>query len=131
MSTPKLFQPLRVGDVELGHRVVFAPVTRYRVDDTHTPLPHVAEYYEQRASTAGSLLISEATLIAQQAGGARNTPGIWSDDQITAWKAVRGPSTVLISLLTFILGHGPRPCKGIFYVPPNMGPGSRRSSGDS
>ncbi|KAJ7886911.1 hypothetical protein B0H13DRAFT_894701 [Mycena leptocephala] len=88
MSTPKLFQPLQVGDVELAHRVVFAPVTRYRVDDAHTPLPHVAEYYEQRASTAGSLLISEATLIAQQAGGAKNTPGIWSDDQIASWKAV-------------------------------------------
>jgi NADPH2 dehydrogenase len=92
MSIPKLFQPLRVGDVELAHRVVFAPVTRYRVNDAHTPLPHVAEYYEQRASTAGSLLISEATLIAQQAGGAKNTPGIWSEDQIAAWKAVGTPS---------------------------------------
>ncbi|KAJ6541581.1 hypothetical protein B0H19DRAFT_1077412 [Mycena capillaripes] len=88
MSTPKLFQPLQVGDIQLGHRVVFAPATRYRMDDTHTPFPLVAEYYEQRASTAGSLLISEATLIAQRAGGARNTPGIWSDAQIAAWKAV-------------------------------------------
>jgi NADPH2 dehydrogenase len=92
MSTPKLFQPLQVGDVQLAHRVVFAPATRYRVDDTHTPFPHVAEYYEQRASTAGSLLISEATLIAQKAGGARNTPGIWSDDQIASWKSVSAPS---------------------------------------
>ncbi|KAJ7857540.1 NADH:flavin oxidoreductase/NADH oxidase [Mycena leptocephala] len=88
MSTPKLFQPLQVGDIQLAHRVVFAPATRYRVDDTHTPFPHVAEYYEQRASTSGSLLISEATLIAQKAGGAKNTPGIWSDDQIASWKAV-------------------------------------------
>ncbi|KAF7346080.1 NADH:flavin oxidoreductase/NADH oxidase [Mycena sanguinolenta] len=88
MSTPKLFQATQVGDVELAHRVVFAPATRYRVDDTHTPVPLVAEYYEQRASTPGSLLITEATLIAQCAGGAKNTPGIWSEEQISAWKAV-------------------------------------------
>ncbi|KAF7356958.1 putative inactive dehydrogenase EasA [Mycena venus] len=87
-STSKLFQPTQVGDLQLAHRVVFAPATRYRVDDTHTPVPLVAEYYEQRASVPGSLLISEATLVAQRAGGAKNTPGIWSDAQISAWKAV-------------------------------------------
>ncbi|KAF8215882.1 hypothetical protein K438DRAFT_1799628 [Mycena galopus ATCC 62051] len=57
----------------LSHRVVFAPATRYR-------------YYAQRATTPGSLLITEATLIAQKAGGAKNTPGIWSDEQISVWK---------------------------------------------
>ncbi|KAF8196866.1 hypothetical protein K438DRAFT_1585587 [Mycena galopus ATCC 62051] len=87
MST-KLFQPTQVGDMQLSHRVVFAPATRYRVDDTHTPVPLVAEYYGQRSTTPGSLLITEATLIAQKAGGAKNTPGVWSDAQISAWKAV-------------------------------------------
>ncbi|KAJ7045210.1 hypothetical protein C8F04DRAFT_527201 [Mycena alexandri] len=89
MSTiPKLFQPIQVGDIQLNHRVVFAPTTRYRADDKHTPLPLVAEYYEQRASTAGSLLITEATLIAHRAGGLTHAPGIWSDDHISAWKNV-------------------------------------------
>jgi NADPH2 dehydrogenase len=91
MSTTKLFQPIRVGDIQLNHRVVFAPTTRFRADDDHTPLPHVAEYYEQRASTAGSLIISEATLIALRAGAAKHAPGIWSDDQIAAWKKVGAP----------------------------------------
>ncbi|KAJ7894525.1 hypothetical protein B0H13DRAFT_1624810 [Mycena leptocephala] len=88
MSTTKLFQPIRVGDIQLNHRVVFAPTTRFRADDDHTPLPHVAEYYEQRASTPGSLIISEATLIALRAGAAKHAPGIWSDDQIAAWKKI-------------------------------------------
>jgi NADPH2 dehydrogenase len=91
MSTPKLFQPIQVGDIHLNHRVVLAPATRYRSDDDHTPFPHVAEYYEQRASTAGSLLISEATLIALRAGASKHSPGIWSDEQIAAWKKVRAP----------------------------------------
>ncbi|KAJ7639557.1 NADH:flavin oxidoreductase/NADH oxidase [Roridomyces roridus] len=88
MSIPKLFQPTRVGDVELAHRVVLAPTTRFRADSNHAPLPHVAEYYGQRASTSGSLLISEATFIAARAGGYPNAPGIWSDEQIGAWKKV-------------------------------------------
>ncbi|KAF8215693.1 hypothetical protein K438DRAFT_1799187 [Mycena galopus ATCC 62051] len=88
MSSTKLFQPTTVGNIELSHRVVFAPTTRFRADAGHAPLPHVAEYYGQRASTSGSLLISEATFIAPRAGGYRHAPGIWSDEQISAWKAV-------------------------------------------
>ncbi|KAJ6520563.1 hypothetical protein C8R45DRAFT_64209 [Mycena sanguinolenta] len=88
MSSSKLFQPTTVGDIALNHRVVFAPTTRFRADAGHAPLPHVADYYEQRASTSGSLLISEATLIAPRAGGYKHAPGIWSDEQISAWKTV-------------------------------------------
>ncbi|KAJ6601082.1 hypothetical protein DFH09DRAFT_1020338 [Mycena vulgaris] len=88
MSSPKLFQPSQVGDIELSHRIVFAPTTRFRADANHAPLPHVAEYYEQRASTSGSLLISEATFIAPRAGGYKHAPGIWSDAQIAAWKII-------------------------------------------
>jgi NADPH2 dehydrogenase len=84
----KLFQPIKVGDIHLQHRAILAPLTRNRADDQHVPLPHVAEYYGQRASTPGTLLISEATLIAQRAGGLSNVPGIWSDAQIASWKRV-------------------------------------------
>jgi hypothetical protein len=98
MSTPTLFQPTQIGDIQLAHRIVHAPTTRYRVDETHTPVPLVAEYYGQRATTPGSLLITEATLIAQRAGGAKNTPGVWSDAQISSWKAVGALSSNIVSV---------------------------------
>ncbi|KAJ7625879.1 hypothetical protein FB45DRAFT_1084569 [Roridomyces roridus] len=88
MSSHKLFQPARLGSIELAHRVVLAPATRYRADADHAPLPHVAEYYRQRGSTPGSLLITEATFIAARAGGYNHAPGIWSTEQITAWKKI-------------------------------------------
>ncbi|KAF7344506.1 putative inactive dehydrogenase EasA [Mycena sanguinolenta] len=88
MSTSKLFQPALVGDIELSHRIVYAPTTRLRADASHAPLPLVAEYYQQRASTPGSLLISEATFIAARAGGYKHAPGIWSEAQIAAWKKI-------------------------------------------
>ncbi|KIY65229.1 FMN-linked oxidoreductase [Cylindrobasidium torrendii FP15055 ss-10] len=88
MSTPKLFQPLRVGQMELAHRVVHAPLTRLRSDDSFAPLPHVKEYYAQRASIPGTFLITEAVSIAPKANGYPNFPEIFSDEQIAAWKDV-------------------------------------------
>ena len=87
---PKLFQPIKVGDLTLAHRVVLAPLTRFRhTKFGHAALPNVKEYYAQRGSTPGTLLISEATFISPQAGGYTNAPGIWSDEQISKWKEVR------------------------------------------
>ncbi|KAI0020787.1 NADH:flavin oxidoreductase/NADH oxidase [Xylariomycetidae sp. FL0641] len=84
----KLFQEMQVGPVRLGHRVVMAPLTRYRCDDDMVPLPMVREYYEQRASTPGTLLISEATIISREAVASRNVPGIFTEAQIAGWKGV-------------------------------------------
>lgn len=89
MTIAKLFTPIEVGRLQLAHRVVLAPLTRGRADvqRLHTALG--VEYYAQRASMPGSLLITEATSIAAKAIGMPNTPGIWSDAQIAAWKPVR------------------------------------------
>lgn len=68
--------------------MVMAPMTRYRADDDGVPMDIVREYYAQRASTPGTLLITEATLISPRASGIANVPGIWSPNQISAWKKV-------------------------------------------
>lgn len=51
-------------------------------------MTHSLEYYEQRASVPGTLIVSEATIIARNAAGCYNAPGIWSQSQITAWEDV-------------------------------------------
>lgn len=84
----KLFEPLKLGSLQLENRIALAPLTRYRADDNHVPLPFVPEYYAQRGSTPGTLLITEATFIAPQASGYSNAPGIWSQEQIASWKKV-------------------------------------------
>jgi NADPH2 dehydrogenase len=89
MSSPKLFQAVKVGTAQLQHRVVFAPCTRYRADANGVVLPHVKTYYGQRASVPGTLLITEATFIAPEAGGYTHVPGIWSEEQVAGWKEVR------------------------------------------
>lgn len=84
----KVFTPIKVGRMQLPHRIAMAPLTRFRADDFHIPLPFVKEYYAQRAAVPGSLLITEATFIAPNAGGYPNIPGIYSPEQIKAWKEV-------------------------------------------
>ncbi|KUI52939.1 putative inactive dehydrogenase EasA [Cytospora mali] len=84
----KLFTPLKVGDLTLDHRVVMAPLTRFRATNDHVPNDVMAQYYAQRAVVPGTLLISEATFISERAGGYANIPGLWSDAQLAAWKKV-------------------------------------------
>ncbi|KAJ7578075.1 hypothetical protein C8J56DRAFT_1007004 [Mycena floridula] len=89
MSPQKLFQPIKIGDIQLSHRIVQAPTTRLRATEAGVPLlPIVRDYYSQRAEDPGSFLITEAVSISASAGGLLNIPGIWSDEQISVWKQV-------------------------------------------
>ncbi|KAK5002831.1 hypothetical protein LTR28_010931, partial [Elasticomyces elasticus] len=84
----KLFQPLQIGNNKLSHRIVMAPLTRFRADDSHVQLPFTKEYYTQRACVSGTLIITEATFISSRAGGFPNVPGIFTDEQVAAWKDI-------------------------------------------
>jgi N-ethylmaleimide reductase len=66
--------PYRLGDLELGNRMVMAPMTRSRAVDGNLPNPISATYYAQRASAG--LIVSEATQVSQQGQGYIRTPGI-------------------------------------------------------
>lgn len=106
-ATPRLFQPVEVGQMELKHRVVLAPMTRVRADKHHVPnLPVMKEYYAQRATTPGTFLITESTLIAPQAGGQKNVPGIYSNKQVKMWKEVRLHTTSDVSSIADSQSHG-------------------------
>lgn len=84
---PTLFDPLKLGALELPNRIVMAPLTRSRATpDGRVPTALQAEYYRQRA-TAG-LIISEATSVSPMGVGYAATPGIWSDEQTEGWKKV-------------------------------------------
>jgi len=71
-----------------------APLTRYRANDAHAHTDLAVEYYSQRASTPGTMIITEATYISQKASGQANAPGLYSKEQIAAWKKVRFLSTL-------------------------------------
>ncbi|GAB3377526.1 alkene reductase [Azotobacter armeniacus] len=84
MST--LFDPIKIGDLDLPNRIVMAPLTRCRAEPGRVPGALMAEYYVQRASAG--LIISEATSVTPMGVGYPDTPGIWSEEQVAGWKNV-------------------------------------------
>ncbi|MCZ4268018.1 alkene reductase [Rhodobacteraceae bacterium G21628-S1] len=82
-----LFAATIAGALELTNRVVMAPLTRNRADDsTGEVLDRHAEYYAQRASAG--LIITEGSQISAEAKGYIQTPGIHTAAQAAAWRKV-------------------------------------------
>ena len=80
-----LFEPYKLRDLELKNRMVMAPMTRSRSDNSeHAATDLHAKYYSQRA-TAG-LIISEGIVISEEAVGVPNVPGIYTKVQLEGWK---------------------------------------------
>ncbi|RTE78957.1 hypothetical protein BHE90_006560 [Fusarium euwallaceae] len=87
MSAPQsnLWKPLKLGNATLSHRIALAPLTRLRNDEEHLPIDIMTQYYADRASTPGTLLVSEATGVSKAAEAGPHSPGISSPEQAEAW----------------------------------------------
>ncbi len=83
---PTLFDPIKLGAIEAPNRIVMAPLTRGRATQAHVPTEIMQTYYAQRAGAG--LLISEATGISREGLGWPFAPGLWTDEQVTAWRPV-------------------------------------------
>lgn len=83
---PTIFDPLKVGALNLPNRIFMSPLTRSRAGVERVPNALMAEYYRQRASAG--LIITEATSVTPMGVGYADTPGIWSAEQVAGWKLV-------------------------------------------
>ncbi|KAJ3013889.1 hypothetical protein HKX48_005451 [Thoreauomyces humboldtii] len=81
---PLSFSPTKVGDLQLKHRYVLAPLTRCRSPGEVANKLN-AEYYSQRSSEGG-LLVSEGTTCSVTGAGYPNVPGILTAEQAAGWK---------------------------------------------
>jgi N-ethylmaleimide reductase len=79
-----LFSPIKVGALTLDNRMLMAPLTRTRAGYEHLPNALMAEYYAQRASAG--LIITECTMITPNTSAFAAEPGVYSAEQIEAWK---------------------------------------------
>lgn len=82
----KLFETVKLGNQTLKNRMAMAAMTRSRANLNGVVGDLVATYYTQRASAG--LIISEAVNISEQAVGSPFTPGLYTREQIEAWKKV-------------------------------------------
>ena len=86
-----LFDPVQAGSLQLATRIAMAPLTRNRAPGALANA-RMATYYGQRANpaTGAGLIITEACAISHQGQGYADVPGIWSAEQVAAWKPVTG-----------------------------------------
>ena len=88
VNTDVLFQPFRLGSLELKNRIVMAPMTR-SFSPNGVPGENVAAYYRRRAESEVGLILSEGTVIDRPAS--RNDPGIpffHGDAALAGWQRV-------------------------------------------
>lgn len=118
----KLLMPYKKGYFELKNHVVMAPMTRSRAID-NLPNPLMAQYYGQR--TGAGLIVTEGTAPAPEALGYPRIPGIFSAQQVDAWKPVtetvhRGGSKIFLQLMhTGRIGHTDNLPRGTSLVGPS------------
>jgi N-ethylmaleimide reductase len=105
----KLLEKIQLGNVSLKNRIAMAAMTRGRSDINGLVSDMTATYYAQRAGAG--LIFSEAIRISEAATGSPLTPGIFTNQQIAAWKkvttAVHHKGGVMIAQLwhTGRMGH--------------------------
>ena len=80
-----LFDPIRLGGLTLKNRAALAPMTRARCPG-NLPTAETARYYAQRAGAG--LIVTEGTVISAEGSGFVDCPGIWSREQVAAWRPV-------------------------------------------
>src|SRR5699024_8246445 len=86
-TSNNLFDPYEMGGLLLKNRMVMAPMTRARaIHETYMPTPIMEEYYEQRAGAG--LIITEGIVVSKMANGNINIPGIFNEEQASAWKKI-------------------------------------------
>lgn len=81
-----VFSPYALGTLQLKNRFVMAPLTRSRAEAGNLPSSMAAEYYSQRAGAG--LIVTEATQAGAGGQGYIATPGIYSQEQVAAWRKV-------------------------------------------
>ena len=82
----KLLEPIKIGDAIINNSMAMAPMTRSRANMDGVVGESTILYYTQRASAG--LIISEAINISKQATGSPLTPGLYTLEQVNAWKKV-------------------------------------------
>nr|WP_323028802.1 alkene reductase [Castellaniella defragrans] len=81
-----MFDPVRLGEIELPNRIVMAPAAGPGSVQCRVPDEGMRAYYAQRADAG--LILAGAASVSPLGIGHPNTPGIWNSSQAQAWRTV-------------------------------------------
>lgn len=107
-SAPAMFQPVRIGELDLVNRIMLSPMDMYSAVDGLPGEFHLVHLGSKALGGAG-LLMTEMTCVSPEARITLGCPGLWTDEQSDAWTRVtsfvHGNSAAKIGVQ---LGHSGR-----------------------
>ena len=81
------FTPGRIGNMELKNRLIVPAMVTNTCTPDGMPTERFIQYHEEKAKGGWGLIITEDYAVTPYAGGFRDLPGLWSDEQIAAHTA--------------------------------------------
>ena len=85
----KLFQPIKVRDLEVKNRIWIPPMCQYACEAKDGVVgPWHLAHYGQRAIGGAGLIIAEATAVVPEGRISPWDTGLWNDEQVSAWREV-------------------------------------------
>ncbi len=82
-----LFSPIKLRDLQLNNRIVVSPMCQYQAEDGNVNDWHLAHYGSLSMGAAG-LVLTEMTDVSAEGRISLQCAGIYSDDNVAAWKRV-------------------------------------------
>ena len=76
------FQPGKIGNLELKNRLIVPAMVTNTCTADGLPTERFMQYHEEKARGGWGLIITEDYAVTPYAGGFRELPGLWSDEQI-------------------------------------------------
>lgn len=86
-ARPPMFVPFRLRGMELMNRVVVSPMAQYKAVDG-VPTDWHFTHYTSRALGGAGLVYTEMTCVSPEGRITPGCPGLYSDDQESAWKRI-------------------------------------------
>lgn len=86
-QSPRLFESIRIRGLEIPHRLWVAPMCQYSAIEG-IPQPWHHAHLGSLAIGRPGLIVTEATAVVPEGRITAEDAGIWTDDQVTAWKTI-------------------------------------------
>ncbi|MGW2342570.1 bifunctional salicylyl-CoA 5-hydroxylase/oxidoreductase [Streptomyces sp. NPDC001661] len=86
-TVPAMFQPFRIGALELNNRVIVSPMDMYRAVDGVPGDFHLVHLGSKAMGGAG-LVMTEMVTISPEARITPGCTGLWTDEQRDAWQRI-------------------------------------------
>jgi anthraniloyl-CoA monooxygenase len=87
-DAPPMFQPFRLGNLDLVNRVVVSPMDMYRSPGDGMPTEFHLVHLGGKALGGAGLVMTEMVCVSPEGRITPGCTGIWTDEQTTAWRRV-------------------------------------------